>query len=147
MTTECNEIRAIKYARLMRRSPDNFIGGDIHNSEMPLNYYVWVITNQTRSIVVDTGFNEAMAAKRGRQIFKPVAQGLSALGIRPETIDDVIVTHMHYDHAGNISLFPQARFHLQDKEMEFATGRCMCHDLLSHGYEADDVVEPGSMCL
>ncbi len=140
MTTDCYEIRAIKYARLMRRSPDNFIGGDIHNSEMPLNYYVWVISNRERSIVVDTGFNEAMAGKRGRQIVKPVALGLSALDIRPETVNDVIVTHMHYDHAGNIPLFPQARFHLQDKEMEFATGRCMCHDLLSHGYEADDVV-------
>jgi glyoxylase-like metal-dependent hydrolase (beta-lactamase superfamily II) len=106
---------------------------------MPLNYYVWVISNPSRNIVVDTGFNEAMAAKRGRQIVKPVAQGLSALGLQPDSVADVIVTHLHYDHAGNIPLFPQARFHLQDKEMEFATGRCMCHDLLSHGYEADDV--------
>ena len=62
MTTDSYEIRAIKYARLMRRSPDNFIGGDIHNSEMPLNYYVWVISNRERTFVVDTGFNEAMAA-------------------------------------------------------------------------------------
>ncbi|CAN0490860.1 unnamed protein product, partial [Phaeothamnion confervicola] len=124
----------------MRRSADDFIGGDSHDTEMPLYYYVWVISNAERSIVVDTGFNPTMAAKRGRQIIKPVAQGLSALGIQPEAVDDVIVTHMHYDHAGNIPLFPRARFHLQDKEMEFATGRCMCHDLLSHGYEADDVV-------
>ena len=78
MTTECNEIRAIKYARLMRRSPDNFIGGDIHNSEMPLNYYVWVITNQTRSIVVDTGFNEAMEQGTG-QIAAGKSTRLSAL--------------------------------------------------------------------
>jgi glyoxylase-like metal-dependent hydrolase (beta-lactamase superfamily II) len=140
MTTDCYEIRAIRYARHMRRSAENFIGGDIHDSEMPLNYYVWVISNQSRSIVVDTGFHEAMAAKRGRQIVKPVAQGLAALGLEPERVDDVIITHMHYDHAGNIPLFANARFHLQDKEMEFATGRCMCHDLLSHGYEADDVV-------
>ena len=47
---------------------------------------------------------------------------------------------MHYDHAGNVPLFANARFHLQDKEMEFATGRCMCHGLMRHGYEADDVV-------
>ncbi len=140
MSTDIYEVRAIKYARLMRRSADNFIGGDSHDTEMPLYYYVWVISNAERSIVVDTGFNETMAAKRGRQIVKPVAQGLAALGIQPESVDDVIVTHMHYDHAGNIPLFPRARFHLQDQEMEFATGRCMCHDLLSHGYEADDVV-------
>ena len=34
---------------------------------------------------------------------------------------------MHYDHAGNIDLFPNARFHIQDREMAYVTGRCMCH--------------------
>ncbi|MBI4692601.1 MAG: N-acyl homoserine lactonase family protein [Gammaproteobacteria bacterium] len=140
MTTDCYEIRAIRYARHARRSPENFIGGDPHDVEMPLDYYVWVISNASRSLVVDTGFGDAMAAKRGRRIVEPVAKGLMALGLAAERIDEVIITHMHYDHAGNIPLFPRARFHLQDKEMEFATGRCMCHDLLSHGYEADDVV-------
>lgn len=140
MTTDCYEVRAIRYARHMRRSPENFIGGDSHDVAMPLNYYVWVISNDERCIVVDTGFNEAMAAKRGREIVKPVGAGLAALGIQAESVDNVIVTHMHYDHAGNIPLFPRARFHLQDQEMQFATGRCMCHSLLNHGYEAEDVV-------
>ncbi|MBL6750201.1 MAG: N-acyl homoserine lactonase family protein [Nevskia sp.] len=139
MTDDCYEIRAIKYAWLMRRSPENFIGGDAHDSEMPLNYYVWVISNPARRVVVDTGFTESMARKRDRQIFKPVAAGLQALDIVPERVDDVIITHMHYDHAGNIPLFANARFHLQDSEMDFATGRCMCHAVLRHGYEADDV--------
>ncbi len=139
MTDDCYEIHAIKYASLMRRSADNFLGGDAHDSEMPLNYYVWVISNGARRIVVDTGFTEVMAQQRHRQIFKPVIAGLKALDIAAEQIEDVIITHMHYDHADNIPLFANARLHLQDKEMEFATGRCMCHDLLRHGYEADDV--------
>lgn len=133
------EVHAIKYARLSRRSPDNFIGGDAHDTEMPLFYYVWTISNGERTILVDTGFNDAMAKKRGRQIIKPVAEGVRALGIDPDKVEDVIVTHMHYDHAGNLPLFPRARYHLQDREMEFATGRCMCHDMMRHGYEADDV--------
>jgi len=139
MTNDSYEIYAIKYARLMRRSPDNFIGGDEHDVEMPLNYYVWVISNGARSIVVDTGFGEAMAKKRGRQIVKPVAEGVKALGIQPESVKDVIITHMHYDHAGNLPLFAGAKYHLQDSEMEFATGRCMCHGMMAHGYEAADV--------
>ena len=134
------EVYAIKYAKLLRRSPENFIGGDAHDTEMPLNYFVWAIVGSDRTIVVDTGFGEAMAKKRGRQIIHPVAEGLQALGIAPEKIADVIVTHMHYDHAGNLPLFAGARYHLQDKEMDFATGRCMCHGMMSHGYEADDVV-------
>ena len=140
MTEDTYEVHAIRYARLSRRSPENFIGGDEHDSEMPLNYYVWVISNGARSIVVDTGFGEEMAKKRGRQIVRPVAEGVKALGISPESVKDVIITHMHYDHAGNLPLFANARYHLQDKEMDFATGRCMCHRMMNHGYEADDVV-------
>lgn len=140
MTEDTYEIYAIKYARLSRRSPDNFIGGDEHDVDMPLNYYVWVVSNQSRTIVVDTGFNEAVAKKRARTIVRPVGEGLRALGVAPEKVEDVIITHMHYDHAGNLPLFPRARYHLQDREMDFATGRCMCHAMLRHGYEADDVV-------
>jgi glyoxylase-like metal-dependent hydrolase (beta-lactamase superfamily II) len=140
MTEDTYEVYAIKYARLSRRSPDNFLGGDEHDVEMPLNYYVWVVSNPSRTIVVDTGFNQAMAKKRARTIVKPVEEGLKALGVAPETVENVVITHMHYDHAGNLPLFPRARYHLQDREMDFATGRCMCHALLRHGYEADDVV-------
>jgi glyoxylase-like metal-dependent hydrolase (beta-lactamase superfamily II) len=140
MTEDTYEIYAIKYARLSRRSPDNFIGGDEHDTDMPLNYYVWVISNKDRTILVDTGFGDVAAKKRGRQIVRPVAEGIAALGIDPAKVKDIIITHMHYDHAGNLPLFANARYHLQDKEMDFATGRCMCHSILRHGYEADDVV-------
>src|SRR6185503_9943877 len=51
----------------------------------------------------------------------------------------VIVSHMHYDHAGNIPLFPGARFHIQDAEMEFVTGRSMCHRAINGIFEADHV--------
>ena len=53
----------------------------------------------------------------------------------------MIVTHLHYDHAGNINLLPQARIHLQERELQFATGRHMKHPLLRHAYAVDDVVE------
>jgi glyoxylase-like metal-dependent hydrolase (beta-lactamase superfamily II) len=115
MTDDTYKVYAIKYARLSRRSPDNFIGGDEHDTEMPLYYYVWVIEGQNRTVVVDTGFNEAMAKKRSRQIVRPVVEGLAALGVAPEKVENVIITHMHYDHAGNLPLFPRARYHVQDK--------------------------------
>jgi len=51
----------------------------------------------------------------------------------------VIVSHMHYDHAGNNDLFPNATFHLQDREMAFCTGRCMCHRDMRRSFEETDV--------
>jgi glyoxylase-like metal-dependent hydrolase (beta-lactamase superfamily II) len=37
-------------------------------------------------------------------------------------------------------LFPRARYHLQDREMTYCTGRCMCHAQLRNSYEEDYVV-------
>ena len=51
----------------------------------------------------------------------------------------MIITHLHYDHSGNYDAFPNARYHLQDCEMDFATGRCMCDDKMRIAFEADDV--------
>jgi len=134
------EVYAIAYARHERGAAENFIGGDPHNAPMPLNYYVWVLRNAHRTVVIDTGFDQRGAKLRGRTITRPVPEGLKALDIDPATVTDVIITHMHYDHAGNDGLFPQARFHIQDKEMGFATGRCMCHPGMNHPYEVEDVV-------
>jgi glyoxylase-like metal-dependent hydrolase (beta-lactamase superfamily II) len=137
---ELYEVFAISYARHDRGAAENFIGGDPHNGPMPLNYYIWVLRNAERTIVVDTGFDQRGASLRGRTITRPVNEGLAALGVDPATVKDVIITHLHYDHAGNDGLFANACFHLQDAEMGFATGRCMCHPGMNHPYEVEDVV-------
>lgn len=140
MSTELYRIYAIKYAELMRLKRDNFIDGDAHEAgEMPLNYYVWAVVGDDRTIVVDTGFGAAVAKKRGRTITAPVDEGLRALGIEPPRVRDVVITHLHYDHCGNDDLFANATYHLQDAEMEYATGRCMCHHAINHAFEADDI--------
>ena len=46
---------------------------------------------------------------------------------------------MHWDHAGNYDLFPNARYHVQDTEMAYATGRCMCHQTLRIPFSESDV--------
>jgi len=137
--TETYRVYAIKYARHERRSPANFIGGDTHDVPMPLDYFVWAVVGKDRTFLVDTGFDQAGADKRGRHITRPIHEGLQAVGIDPAGVQDVVITHMHYDHAGNRDLFPQARYHVQDKEMSFCTGRCMCHHPLALHFEPDDV--------
>ena len=133
------EIHAIRYARHDRKALENYIGSDDHDTDSPLDYFVWAISNAERTIVLDTGFAEDMATKRARQLIRPVGEGLKAIGIDPASVEDVIVSHMHYDHAGNLDLFPRARFHVQDAEMEYVTGRCMCHRMINHAFEAAHV--------
>jgi len=135
------QVYAIKYATHDRMARENFIGGDPHdNSPMPLDYFVWAVVSDERAIVVDTGFNETGAKKRGRTLLNSPEKGLRAIGIDPAKVEDVIVSHMHYDHSGNYDLFPQARYHVQDDEMAFCTGRYMTHPLMRLPFEAEDVV-------
>jgi glyoxylase-like metal-dependent hydrolase (beta-lactamase superfamily II) len=140
MSDDIHEIFAVRYAHHDRNSPENFLFGDPHDINQQLAYFVWAITGPSGTFIVDTGFDRAMAEKRGRQIVKPVAEGLLSLGIAPDSVEDIIVTHLHYDHCGNHDLFPRARYHLQDDEMAYATGRCMCHPLIRIPFETDDVV-------
>ncbi len=133
-------VYAIKYAELPRPQSENFLDGDPHDtSDMPLDYYVWAIVGAERTIVVDTGFGADVAARRGRRITQPVERGLAALDIDPGAVRDVVITHMHYDHCGNGELFADARYHVQDDEMAYVSGRCMCHHEISKAFEADDV--------
>lgn len=133
-------IYMIRYARSDRNRPENFHLGDPHDTPMPMDYFNWVITNDARTFVVDTGFDADVGRRRGRQILRPVGEGLKAVGLDPDTVSDVIVTHMHYDHAGNTDLLPRARYHIQEREMSFVTGKCMCHELLRFPFEEEDVV-------
>jgi glyoxylase-like metal-dependent hydrolase (beta-lactamase superfamily II) len=140
MSEDTHEIYAIKYGRHERKAADNYIGGDPHDTMEPIDYFVWAIIGPHGAFVVDTGFDATMAAKRKRQLGKPIGEGLKAIGIDPDKVENVIVSHLHYDHTGNYDLFPRARYHLQDMEMSYATGRHMCHGHLRVPFEEEDVV-------
>jgi len=137
---DIHEVYAVRYAHHDRPKHENYIGGDPHDTNEPLAYFVWVIKGPHGTFVMDTGFDPAMAAKRGRTIVKPVAEGLRAIDVDAEQVTDVIISHLHYDHSGNHDLFPRARYHLQDREMAYGTGRCMCHAHQRIPFEVDDVV-------
>ncbi|MEY4642941.1 MAG: hypothetical protein RLZZ227_2935 [Pseudomonadota bacterium] len=134
------KVYAIRYASLQKRAGENFIGGDPHDGPMPMDYFVWAAVSSSKTWIIDTGFNAAMARQRKRQFLRCPTEGLRALGIEAARVEDVLVTHLHYDHIGNFDLFPAARFHLQDSEMAFATGRHMSNAYLAGAYEIDEVI-------
>lgn len=132
---------ALRYAHHAKRSSaENFINGDPHETASPLDYFVWVAQRSDRVFVVDTGFGEEAARHRQRQLLRRPVDGLKLLGIDAGQIEDVIITHLHYDHAGTLDDFPRARFHIQDREMAFATGRSMCHAAMRHAFAAPDIM-------
>ena len=134
------ELYAIRYATAIRNQAEVFIGGDFHDAAVPMDYFVWVARNDLHTVVIDTGFDAAAAARRGRQLLREPGDGLQQLGIDCMQVKHVIITHLHYDHAGNLPLFPRARFHLQEREMAFATGRHMAHTFFAHAYDIEAVL-------
>lgn len=136
------EILAVKYAeKLDRVRADNFIMDDRHDAPGPMDYFVWVVRNAARTIVVDTGYEQTEADRRNRRILRSPQAALAIAGIDAAAVETVIITHMHYDHAGTLGSFPKAQFHLQAAEMAFATGPCMCHDHMRYPFTADHVCQ------
>jgi glyoxylase-like metal-dependent hydrolase (beta-lactamase superfamily II) len=110
-----------------------------------MDYFVWSLKSPERTIVVDVGFGRAEGEKRGRTFLRCPTEGLALIGIEAEAVEDVVISHMHYDHAGNLALFPNARFHIQDTELAYVTGRAMTHPRLRHSFALADVLEMVTM--
>lgn len=142
-SSETYEIFALRYAeRPERLRQENFLGPiDDHDSPMPIDYYVWVVRNHHRTVVVDTGFNHEEARKRDRKILRLPREALGRIDVDAASVEDVVITHLHYDHAGTLGDFPRARFHVQETEMQFTTGRWMLDDAEGQAYSADHVAE------
>ncbi|PZW48082.1 glyoxylase-like metal-dependent hydrolase (beta-lactamase superfamily II) [Humitalea rosea] len=133
------ELYAIRYAMRDAKRKDHFIGGDPHDAPMPMDYFLWAAVGANGSFVIDTGFNAETSAKRGRTFLRCPVESLSLIGVDPATVQEVVLTHLHYDHVGNFDRFPAARFHLQEPEMQYATGRYMRFPRLAHSFEVEDV--------
>ena len=139
------EVFAIKYGERLGTRGSIFMKGDPHDSPMAMDYYIWVIRNDEKTIVVDCGFDKKEGENRGRPYLRSPTEGLGLIWIDPAEVKDVIITHMHYDHVGNLSIFPNAKFHVQDTEMAYVTGRAMTHPILRHSFVLSEVQEMVAM--
>jgi glyoxylase-like metal-dependent hydrolase (beta-lactamase superfamily II) len=133
-------VYAVKYATRDARSGEHFHGHDLHDVPMPMDYFVWAAVSAEHTVVVDAGFTAEVAARRGRKHLRCPTEGLEALDIDCARVPYVILTHLHYDHVGNLEKFPEATFVVQEAEMAFWTGRYAGRDHFRTIVEVDDVV-------
>lgn len=134
------EVFALRYAMRDAMRSDHFIGGDPHDGPMPMDYFLWVIRGPDRVVVVDCGFTAEVAAQRQRTFLRCPADSLQLLGVHAGDVKDVVLTHLHYDHVGNLHRFPAAEFHLQEPDLHFAVGRHMRYAHMRQAFAVEDVV-------
>jgi glyoxylase-like metal-dependent hydrolase (beta-lactamase superfamily II) len=84
-----------------------------------MDFFFYVLRRGEEVIVVDTGFRPAAAAPRGRECLTAPAQALARLGIDPARVSRLLITHMHWDHIGNVELFEAAELLVPAAELEF----------------------------
>jgi len=136
------EIYALRYAHAPQSSIRHFLLPNPHDGPLPMDFYVWAIRGEGRTIVVDTGFKAAVAARRRPdwKLLESPEKSLQRIGIDAAAATDVVLSHLDWDHSGNTDFFPKATFHVQDEEVAFRTGRLMAQPFFAMRSEIDDAL-------
>lgn len=90
-------------------------GGD-PNKIYPLDFIIYLLEEKGRKILVDAGC-DTMGPFVMRNFIGPV-RALEKIGVSPEEISDVIVTHAHHDHIDGVRHFKKSLIHIQRDEYE-----------------------------
>lgn len=130
---------AIKYGHREAKRGDHFLGGDPDpDRPMPMDYFIWLAQSGEHTFVIDTGYTKETGERRGRPWIRRPADGLHLLGVEADEVQDVIITHLHFDHIGTIQDFPNARIHIQEQELRFVVGPAMTTPA-QHAFEPADI--------
>ncbi|WP_397452330.1 N-acyl homoserine lactonase family protein [Pseudomonas sp. NA-150] len=89
------------------------------DAEITMDYFFWIFRNAEQTIIIDTGFSPEAAIARKRQPIVAPADALARLGIDPKEVKLLVLTHAHYDHAGNLDLYPNAQVVMSRREFDF----------------------------
>ena len=72
-----------------------------------VNVFIVERRNGGGRLMIDAGFGAPMGK---------LLETMKASGIAPESISDILVTHIHPDHVGGLRAFPNARIHIAELE-------------------------------
>lgn len=135
------EVVVARYGRRTTRRSEVFLGYDLYgepDGSIGMDYFVWVVRSGETTIVVDTGFSRVGGESRGREMLVEPATLFDQLGV-DRAACTVVVTHGHYDHIGNLELFPDAEVIVARREVEFWSGPLRGKALFRHSVEESEI--------
>jgi len=135
------EIYAIRYATLSNFPVAELVSGAEPGRKLDIAMMVWLVRGNGHNILVDSGFYHERFFKdwKVNDFIKP-SDALRPLGMKPEDITDIVITHMHWDHADGIDLFPNARVRIQKDELEYYAGEAWQSKDNSDGIDVEDLL-------
>lgn len=137
------EVLALRYGTWESTKGDCFYRYPTYgepDETVQMDFFLWVIRNDETTVLVDTGFHQdAIRHRPGRVCLTPPPEAVAAVGVDPESVSRIVVTHMHYDHTGNLPAFPNATLYLQRRELDFWTSSYGQHPPLAASIEAGEI--------
>jgi glyoxylase-like metal-dependent hydrolase (beta-lactamase superfamily II) len=115
------EVYAVQYA-VVPQFPVAALVAD-KNRRADIAMMFWVIKGGGHVVLFDSGFyREKYLLQWKPQDFVKPSEAVGKLGLKPEEVTDVILSHAHWDHAGGVDLFPKAQVWIQRDEYQYYTG-------------------------
>jgi glyoxylase-like metal-dependent hydrolase (beta-lactamase superfamily II) len=117
------EIYAIRYATLKDFSVAGLVAGADKSRKMDIAMLVLLIKGGGHNILFDCGFyrDQFMRQWHPSDYEKP-SVAIQRAGLKPEEITDIVISHIHWDHADGFDLFPKAKIWIQKEELEYYAG-------------------------
>jgi glyoxylase-like metal-dependent hydrolase (beta-lactamase superfamily II) len=117
------EIYGIRYATLKDFSVAGLVAGADKSRKMDIAMMVWLIKGEGRNILFDCGFYREQFMRQWHPAdYERPSVALERAGLKPGEITDVIISHIHWDHADGFDLFPKAKIWIQKDELEYYAG-------------------------
>ena len=118
MTANTWDVYILEYARTDVSPWVNLISNTYEKGTMSLPFSFIYAHQGERHVLVDTGFMRGgFDIADGIPHWISPVRLLGELGVKPEDVTDIVVTHAHFDHMGSIAEFPKARLVIQKSEL------------------------------
>jgi glyoxylase-like metal-dependent hydrolase (beta-lactamase superfamily II) len=135
------EAYAVRYATYSDFPVAALVQGADSKRKTDIAMTIWVLKGpHNRTVLVDSGFDRPELLKMPVVDYVRPDKAIARLGLKPEDVTDIIITHMHWDHAGGIELFPKARVWIQKDEFAYYTGQAWQSGGKAGGIKPDDVL-------
>jgi len=122
-------IFAVRYATIEDLPAKMFVQGAAPERKTSAAMAMWLIQGGGRNILLDAGFyHERFFKDWSVSSFVRPSDALAGLGVKPEDVTDIIVSHMHWDHADGVDLFKSARIWIQRDEYAYYSGEAWSGD-------------------
>lgn len=115
-------IWVLEYSYVTNYHKSGVIYGAHNQGYVKLPYCYALIKGNGRVAMVDVGYNHkdyggVLGDKFGVENWRSPRTVLAEVGLTPEDVDTVFITHAHFDHFGNVEDFPNATFYIQEREV------------------------------